>query len=111
MAPGVQRQHVKNLIGCATDHWPVPGGEGAALCIAERESHLDPHAYTPSSGASGLYQHLRRYWGGRARRYLERAWFPNSAWTPSPFKARANVIVAIRLAHNIGWGPWGDGCW
>lgn len=110
LGAGVIRQHVKNLIGCATDHWSVEYGEGQALCVAERESGYWPWAVNSSSGAAGIYQHLPRYWEGRARLYLRREWFPNSVWPPSPFRARANVLVSIRLAHAVGWYPWGGAC-
>ena len=110
LGPAVTRQHVRNLIGCATDHWRVPGGEAMALCIADRESGFNPRAYNSWSGASGVYQHLARYWPGRASWFLRRRWFPNSRWPVSAFRARANVIVAVRMAHSGGWAPWGGYC-
>jgi len=89
---------VKGLIRCAARHWNVPGGANKALAIAYRESRYDPHAYN-SSGAEGIYQHLRRYWPGRARTYG----FPGY----SAFNARANIIVTMRMVKRGGWGPWG----
>src|SRR5262245_34398353 len=61
--------HVKKLIRCAAHRWSVPGGASKALYIANRESHFYPRAYNSYSGASGIYQHLRRYWPGRARTF------------------------------------------
>ena len=37
-----------------------------ALYVADRESEFRPKAYNGYSGASGIFQHLRRYWPGRA---------------------------------------------
>jgi hypothetical protein len=92
--------HVKRLIRCAAHHWSVPGGAPKALSIANRESHFRPRAYNSYSGAAGIYQHLRRYWPGRARTYGFRDW--------SVFNARANIIVTMRMVHRLGsWSPWG----
>ena len=92
--------HVKKLIRCAVHHWNVPGGASKALYIANRESNFQPNAYNSYSGASGIYQHLRRYWPGRASVYGFQGW--------SAFNARANIIVSIRMVHRLGsWQPWG----
>ena len=92
--------HVKRLIRCATQRWRVPGGATKALAIAGRESDFRPKAYNSYSGASGIYQHLRRYWPGRASAFGFRGW--------SAFNARANIIVSIRMVHRLGsWWPWG----
>ena len=53
--------HVKQLIRCAEDRWGVPGGASMALYVANRESNFKPTAYNGYSGASGIFQHLRRY--------------------------------------------------
>ena len=99
--------HTKRTIACAVEQWPVPGGLSYALAIADRESHFDPEAYN-SSGCAGVFQHQVRYWSGRLG-LLERSWYSAWAWERgiSPFNMRANVIVAIRMAHSSGWGPWG----
>ena len=88
---------VKQLIRCAATHWNVPGGAGLALYIAGRESHYRPNAYNPS-GCAGIYQHMLRYWPGRAAAYGFRGW--------SAFNARANIIVTMRMVSRNGWGPW-----
>jgi hypothetical protein len=90
--------HVKQLIRCAAEHWNVPGGADLALHIADRESHYYPNAYNPS-GCAGIYQHMLRYWPGRATSFGFRGW--------SAYNARANIIVTMRMAHDGGWGPWG----
>jgi transglycosylase-like protein with SLT domain len=91
------RWHVKQLIRCAANHWHVPGGADTALAIADRESQFRPHAYNPS-GCAGIYQHMLRYWPGRASVYGFPGW--------SAYNARANIIVTIRMVKRLGWGPW-----
>ena len=91
--------HVKKLIRCAAQHWGVPGGVTKALYIANRESHFDPNAYNSYSGAKGIYQHLNRYWPGRAYAYGFKGY--------SAFNARANIIVTMRMVKRYGWSPWG----
>ncbi len=90
---------VRRLIRCAANHWHVPGGASLALAIANRESKFHPNAYNPS-GCAGIYQHMLRYWPGRAAEYGFRGW--------SAFNARANIIVTMRMVNRSGWGPWGD---
>ena len=89
--------HIKQLIRCAADHWNIPGGEGTALAIADRESQFHPNAYNPS-GCAGIYQHMLRYWPGRASAYGFQGW--------SAYNARANIIVTMRMVKQHGWGPW-----
>ncbi len=89
--------HIKQLIRCAADHWNVPGGESTALAVADRESKFRPDAYNPS-GCAGIYQHMLRYWPGRAAAYGFSGW--------SAYNARANIIVTMRMVKQAGWGPW-----
>jgi hypothetical protein len=92
--------HVRRLIRCAADRWNVPGGARMALYIAGRESNFQPRAYNSYSGASGIFQHLRRYWPSRADAYGFDGW--------SAFNARANIMVTMRMVHRLGsWSPWG----
>jgi soluble lytic murein transglycosylase-like protein len=91
------RWQVKQLIRCAATYWHVPGGAETALAIADRESRFRPRAYN-SSGCAGIYQHMLRYWPGRASDYGFPGW--------SAFNARANIIVTIRMVKRAGWGPW-----
>jgi transglycosylase-like protein with SLT domain len=88
---------VKQLIRCAATYWRVPGGAGTALAIADRESQFRPRAYNPS-GCAGIYQHMLRYWPGRASVYGFPGW--------SAYNARANIIVTMRMVKRAGWGPW-----
>jgi hypothetical protein len=91
-------RQVKLLIGCAARRWEVPGGPAKALDVARCESGYQPDAYNPG-GFAGVYQHPVRYWRLRANRYG----FPGR----SVFNGRANIIVAIRLAHSAhSWSDW-----
>jgi hypothetical protein len=88
---------VKQLIRCAAAYWNVPGGAETALAIADRESQFRPQAYN-ASGCAGIYQHMLRYWPGRASVYGFPGW--------SAYNARANIIVTMRMVKQNGWGPW-----
>ena len=100
----------KRMTRCAFSRWS--GDVARAFCTINRESSWYTWAYNSSSGASGLLQHLARYWPGRARKYLRRSWFPRmrSGWVPSPFNARANILVSARIVAASGWGDWAGGC-
>jgi len=89
--------HVKRLIRCAAHYYTV--GADKALAIARRESNFRPRAYNAWSCAKGIYQHLCRYWPGRADRYGFDGW--------SAYNARANIIVSMRMVRRYGWQPWG----
>ena len=89
--------HVKLLIRCAASHFKV--GREKAVHIAWRESRFRPSAYNAAGNAAGIYQHLLRYWPHRAKDYG----FKNS----SPFNARANIFVTMRMVRHYGWDPWG----
>jgi len=94
------RWHVKQLIRCAEERWSVPGGVAMALYVANRESNYRPTAFNSYSGASGIFQHLRRYWPDRADTFGFDGW--------SAFNARANIMVTMRMVHRMGsWSHWG----
>ena len=67
------------------------------LNIIQCESGGDPKAYNSSSGASGLFQHLAKYWPARATA----AGFPGA----SPFNAEANIAASAYLLYAAGGGP------
>jgi hypothetical protein len=99
--------HERELIHCATNHWSVFGGYRKALCIAKRESGLDPKAVSADGKYLGLYQHAKRYWPDRYATYTKRRWELNE----SALVGRTNAIVTIRMVHDGGWRPWhGSGC-
>ena len=88
--------HVKRLIKCAAGYFGVSRDQ--ALYVAWRESRFDPNAYNATGRAAGIFQHLLRYWPERAARYG----FPNA----SPYNARANIFVTMRMVRRVGWWPW-----
>ena len=89
--------HVKQLVRCAAAHFGV--GRDKALYVAWRESRYRPSAYNAAGDAAGIYQHLLKYWPRRAAVYGFKDW--------SPFNARANIIVTMRMVRHYGWAPWG----
>jgi hypothetical protein len=99
--------HERELIHCATNHWKVFGGYRKALCIAKRESRLNPKAISPDGDYLGLYQHARRYWRSRYAAFTKPQW----ELKKSALIGRTNAIVTIRMVHDGGWDPWrGGGC-
>lgn len=68
-----------------------------ALCLIWHESRGDPGAVNSSSGASGLFQHLPRYWPERS---IAAGWSGASIFDPE-----ANVAVAAWLRAD-GWHHW-----
>lgn len=73
-----------------------------AMAVLDCESEGNPDAQNPSSTrASGLFQHLPRYWEDRSTR---------AGWAGADiFDPIANVAVAAWLQQNHGWGHWE--CW
>lgn len=69
-----------------------------ALAVMWCESRGDPGAYNSSSGASGLFQHLAKYWPERASK---------AGWGGADvFDPEANTAVAAWLQRTGGWGHW-----
>lgn len=91
------RWHVKKLIKCSARHWGV--NPRKALWVADRESDFRPKAFNRSSCAKGIFQHLCRYWDGRAYAYGFK--------DRSAFNGRANIIVTMKMVRRYGWSPWG----
>jgi soluble lytic murein transglycosylase-like protein len=89
--------YVKRLVRCAARFYGVSVDK--ALYIANRESNFRPRAYNSWSCAKGIYQHLCRYWPGRATTYGFR--------DKSAYNARANIMVTMRMVKRYGWSPWG----
>ena len=96
------RRYVKRLIRCATEEWPVPGGAGKAICIADAESHLNPKAISEDGSYLGLFQHAADVWADRYRDWTETEWELDER----ALNARTNTIVTIRMVSGNGWGPW-----
>ena len=86
---------------CAVERFgPVPGGGATrAICIARRESGLDP---TATSGRPGQYlgpvPARRDFWPDRYEKYTRPAW----ELSPRALNGRTNAIVTIRMVVAIG---------
>jgi hypothetical protein len=102
------RRHMRRLIRCAVHHWDVPGGTEKAICVARRESGLDPNAVSEPEGLYvGLFQHDAELWPDRYESWTRPRW----ELRPSALNGRTNAIVTIRMVNANGWGPWeGEGC-
>jgi hypothetical protein len=87
-------------ITCAVRRFgPVPGGADRAVCIARRESGLDPKATSSPTGRYlGLYQHDRDLWPWRYDTYTKPVWELSS----NALNGRTNSIVTIRMVFDIG---------
>ncbi len=84
---------------------PVPGGAKRAICVAKRESGLDPEAVSSSGGYRGLYQHARKYWDWRYKNFTEPRWeLPARA-----LHGRTNAVVTVRMVRR--YGTWADAGW
>lgn len=77
-----------------------------AVLVAWCESRYDASATHPTSGASGLFQHLRRFWDSRSE---QAGWAGADIYDPA-----ANTAVAAWLVYsNGGWKHWNASiaCW
>ncbi|MDO8885754.1 transglycosylase SLT domain-containing protein [Candidatus Oleimmundimicrobium sp.] len=70
-----------------------------ALIVMSGESGGDPNAKNPNSSASGLFQHLARYWPNRSA---------SAGWAgASIFDPEANIAVAAWLSKGgANWNHW-----
>jgi len=103
--PEAKRQYV---VPASVEHWSGlvsqyfdPADVAHALSVIDCESiGGDPNAVNPSSSASGLFQHLPKFW---AERSAQAGWSGADIFDPE-----ANVAVAAWLAYNTkqGWGHW-----
>lgn len=93
-------QHLsKRQIRCATERFgPIPGGRRRAVCIATRESGLNPEATSATGMYLGLFQHAATYWNHRYETWTRTVWsLPDSA-----LEGRTNSIVTIRMVRDLG---------
>lgn len=100
------RHFSKRRISCAVARFgPVPGGAARAICIAKRESGLNPKAESETGMYLGLYQHAATYWPARYDVNTNDAWdLPESA-----LNGRSNSIVTVRMVVKLG--SWRDAGW
>lgn len=97
----------RRRITCAVERFgPVPGGVARAICIARRESGLDPSVTSEPTGEyRGLYQHDRDFWGWRYDTYTISSW----ELSPRALNGRTNAIVTIRMV--VDFGTWKAAGW
>ena len=84
----------------------APGDVARALAVISCESSGDPDAKNPKSSASGLFQHLGRFWPERS---VKAGLAGADIFDPS-----ANVAVAAWLVYEGGgWSHWNPSrhCW
>ncbi len=78
---------------------PVPGGTARAICIARRESGLNPSATSEPTGRyRGLYQHDRDYWLSRYEEHTVATW----ELSRRALNGRTNAIVTVRMVSRAG---------
>jgi hypothetical protein len=101
---------MKRRISCAADRFgPVPGGAARAICIAKRESGLDPSASSPTGQYLGLFQHSSAYWPDRYKKWTDSTW----QLSTNAKNGRSNSVVTLRMVHAAGgwkaagWSPKG----
>jgi len=94
---------VESTIRAAAAEFGVSGN--LLVRIARCESTLNPQAVNRSSGALGLFQHLPRFWSGRAARLG----YDYGSWS-SP---SANARVSAQMIAQGGTSPWNASrsCW
>jgi hypothetical protein len=75
------------------------------LGIIQRESKGNPTAYNSSYGASGLMQHLIKYWHGRA---ASAGFKDANGLVASPYNGEANIAAGAAIAGSgSNWyAPW-----
>jgi hypothetical protein len=97
---------MKRTIRCAVRRLgPVPGGAERAICIARRESGLNPEATSSTGKYRGLFQHARKYWDWRYDSFTRQAWeLPERA-----LHGRTNAVVTIRMVRR--YDTWADAGW
>lgn len=100
---GWSRSDLRDEISCAVTKFPVPGGYGTVLYIAERESGLYPKAVSPTGCCKGIYQQAARYWSGRLASF--RKAHPHYLVGPRIFNARTNILVSVWMMHVYGVCP------
>ena len=101
--PSWSTREIARTIECMVDQFPVPGGVSKALDVGRCESGLDAYEYG-NPPYMGVYQFHPSTWSSaydHHRNFLDRWGVKNS-----PFNGRSNVLLAIKMVHSGGWGPW-----
>jgi hypothetical protein len=97
---GESVQHLSaRRVRCAVRvYGPVRGGADRAVCIAARESGLDPRASSATGMYLGLFQHDAIAWPNRYRTWTDPIWNLST----SALSGRTNAIVTIRMVRTAG---------
>jgi len=105
--PGESVAHLmRRRITCSVDRFgPVGGGATRAICIAKRESGLDPTASSATGEYLGLFQQASKMWPSRYKAWTQTAW----QLSTNAKNGRSNAIVTIRMVHAAG--GWKDAGW
>ena len=82
----------------ALEQYGLEDEEDRFMRVLWCESRGDPDARNEESGASGLMQHLPRYWEERARL--------SGFQGASPFDPIANIYASVWLLDTGGWQHW-----
>jgi len=99
---------VENWRSTVAKYWRADQVD-CVLGIILRESRGDPTAYNSTYGASGLMQHLAKYWPSRA---AGAGFIDSNGLVASPFNGAANIAAGKWLADyyesrgSSWWIPW-----
>jgi hypothetical protein len=97
---------MRRRITCAVERFgPVGGGARRAICIAKRESDLDPTASSATGMYVGLFQQSAAMWPDRYKHWTRRLWHLSK----NAKNGRSNSIVTIRMVHAAG--GWKNAGW
>ena len=94
------RRNVEAWRPLVAQYWPADLVD-CALNIIQAESEGDPRAYNSRTKAEGLFQHLSKYWKGRA---AAAGFRDSNGLYASPYNAEANIAAAWLIAS--GSNPW-----
>ena len=94
------KRNVEEWRSLVEKYWP-DHLVNCALNLMHFESYGNPQAYNRSVGAEGLYQHLSKYWKGRA---AAAGFRDSNGLYATPYNAEANIAVSWYLAKNST--PW-----
>ena len=75
-----------------------PGDLRRLMLLVECESNGDPTAVNPTSGTTGLFQHMPRYFAARSMKAL--------GYVGDPTDPHDNIHVGVWLAKTGGWQHW-----
>jgi len=109
-ADAAGKRNVENWRATVVRYWDEDKVD-CALGLIYRESRGDPQAHNRSTGAVGLFQHLLKYWPGRAG---AAGFVDGDGRYADPYNGEANIAASAWLAgyyESRGldwWKPWGS---